>query len=457
LFPRTKPKARRGIAPAPVDAADVTIERIGADGDGIGHLPDGQTVYLPFTLPGEHVRATGLRRHGQGWLATAEHGAAGGEARVEPPCQHFGTCGGCALQHWRPDAYLAWKTNLLRHALTRAGFIDPPLHPIVSCPPASRRRMDLAVRRTASGVVLGLHRVRSTEVVDLAGCAVLHPTLAALLDPLRHLLAGLATPWRQASVVANLLDGGPDLLLRTGVAPTASDRATLADFARRHDVPRIAWAEGNHEPEPVALLRPPLVTLSGVAVTPPPGAFLQATESGEHAIIAAVLAALLTPHAPPLSPLVVPPLSPRARIAEFHAGCGTLTFALARHAHVQAWEGDGPAVAALSQAANRAGLAGRVRAAQRDLARQPVRGAELAGFAAIVLDPPHAGALEQMTPIATSGVPVVIHVGCNPAALARDAAVLRQGGYALAAATPIDQFLWSPRLESVCVFRLDRR
>jgi 23S rRNA (uracil1939-C5)-methyltransferase len=177
-----------------------------------------------------------------------------------------------------------------------------------------------------------------------------------------------------------------------------------------------------------------------VAVRPPPGGFLQASAEGEAAIVEAVLAGLPEK------------LAGKARIAELYAGSGTLTFALAQRARVAAWEGDGPALAALKEAVNRGGLAGRVEAFARDLARGPLGEAELAGFAAVVLDPPHAGAAAQVARIAASAVKRVIYVSCNPAALGRDAAVLRGAGFRLLSAVPIDQFLWSARLESVCVF-----
>src|SRR5208337_717197 len=182
-----------------------------------------------------------------------------------------------------------------------------------------------------------------------------------------------------------------------------------------------------------------------IAVRPPPGAFLQATEAGEHAIIDAVLRGL---------PARLPG---RPRIAELYAGSGTLTFALAAaHAaqlRVAAWEGDAASVAALQQAINQAGLSGRIQATQRDLTRQPLAAKELSGFAAIVLDPPNAGAAVQIAQIAAAGVPTVVYVSCNPATLGRDARRLREAGYTLGDATAIDQFLWSARLESVCVFR----
>jgi 23S rRNA (uracil1939-C5)-methyltransferase len=218
----------------------------------------------------------------------------------------------------------------------------------------------------------------------------------------------------------------------------------LADFARAHGVPRVSWARDKGAPEPVAGLRPAITALSGLSVVPPPGAFLQASAEGEAAIVAAVLDGL---------PAKLPA---RARVAELYAGCGTLTFALAGKVRVAAWEGDAPSVAALRGGARQAGLEGRIIATHQDLARRPVLAAEFSPFAAVVLDPPFPGAAAQIAEIAASGVRRVVYVSCNPAALARDAGMLRAAGFNVAAATPIDQFLWSARLEAVVVFSRGR-
>lgn len=426
--------ATKPVLPAP---ASVTITRIGADADGVGMLPDTTPIYVPFTLPGETLTARPVSKLGGGWLAASDGPSTGSPDRVTPPCVHFGACGGCSLQHWSDDAYRAWKAGLLDAALRRAGFEAPAIAPLVIGQPHSRRRLDLAVRRVGSAIVLGLHRTRSAEVIDLTECPVMHPALFALLPPLRSVLARLQAIRRQASVIVNLLDAGPDLLLSTDAAVTVADRTALTAFASAHGLPRLSWALDGDEPEPICLLRPAEAVLSGVAVRPPPGAFLQASAAAEQAIIDAVLAGLPAK------------LTAKARIAELYAGCGTLSFALAQRARVSAYEGNAAAVAALRAAAG----AVRVEAIQRDLVRQPLSANELGAFAAVVLDPPHAGALEQVTQIAASPVPVVIYVSCNPAALARDARLLREAGYRLDGSTPIDQFLWSARLESVNVLR----
>jgi 23S rRNA (uracil1939-C5)-methyltransferase len=351
-------------------------------------------------------------------------------------CPHFGTCGGCTLFGLPDPAYLARKSSALESALRRAGFTEITLRPIARTGPDERRRMDLAARRIRTSISLGLHRHRSPEVIDLSTCLVLNPTLVALFPSLRVLLRRLQCLRREASVIANLLDAGPDLLLRTDAPLTLPDRLALTEFARAHALPRISWAKGNDEPEPIIVRQQPTIALSGVHVAPPPGAFLQASPSGEAAIIKSILVSLPA----------------KGRIAELYAGCGSLTFALARHARVAAWEGDAASAAALRTAANSAALSGRVDVIHRDLARQPLQPKDLSTFSAVVLDPPYAGAAIQISQIAMAKAPLVIYVSCNRATLSRDARKLCHAGYRLVSAQPIDQFLWSEEVESVCTF-----
>ena len=350
-------------------------------------------------------------------------------------CQHFGICGGCAVD----DPGAIDKVSLLEAALARAGFADAPIAPLVEVPLAARRRVDLAATRKGSEIALGLHRARGADVVDMCECALLRPEFLPLLPPLRELLRSLTAFRRAGSVVINWLDNGPDILFRLDAEFALPDRRRIIEFAKTHGAPRISVATGDEVPEPVVIVVPPVVSFGGVAVTPPPGGFLQASAEGEAAIIAAVLAGL-------------PKLTAKARIVELFAGAGTLSFPLSRLARVEAYEGDEAAVASADAAARGAGLAGRVTFARRDLHRRPLQPADMAKAACVVLDPPFAGAAAQMRFIVASGVKRVIYVSCNPEALAHDAGALRRGGYSVLAATPIDQFPYSGNLESVVVF-----
>ena len=355
-------------------------------------------------------------------------------------CQHYPACGGCAVD----DRTSIGKPLLLRNALIRAGYANPPLAPLVVVPLQTRRRADLAAIRSGPIITLGLHKSRSSEVVDMQECILLDPRIVALLPPLRILLRSLEAFRKEASVIINLLDQGADILLRTDADPTGPDRTRIIAFARAHNAVRISLAKDKAEPEPIIILNPAIISLSGIPVEPAPGAFLQASLAGEAAIIAATIAGL-------------PKLVPKSRIAELYAGIGTLTFALVRHARIEAYEGAPDAVAAHELAIRKNNLAGRITLAMRDLARRPLQTPDLKGCAAIVLDPPYAGAANQIKFLAPAAIPRIIYISCNPDALATDAYVLNKAGYQLLAATPIDQFPYSANLESVVVFALPQR
>ena len=324
----------------------------------------------------------------------------------------------------------------MRSALTRAGFAEFTMQPLTRTPQADRRRVDLALFRDGKAVLVGLHRHRGAAVADLQTCLVLDPKLVALIGFLRRVMPGITGLRRSGSALANLLDSGIDLLLRTDAPLSPADRTKLAALAQQAGACRISWAYRDSPPEAASQLEPATTVVAGVSVSPPPGAFLQASRSGEAAITQAVLAGL-----PERMPA-------RSRIIELFAGCGTLTFPLAAHARVTAYEGDAGAHAALRRA-----VTGRpIEALHRDLARQPLSAKELSGASVIVLDPPYTGALAQMGAIAGSGAERVIYVSCNPGALARDSKLLHGAGYRVTQCTPVDQFLWSAAVESVTVF-----
>ncbi len=416
---------------------ELTIDSLGQEGDGVVRQ-HGAPLRVRYALGGETVLARPIGRN----RAMADRILSASPHRVVPPCPLFGRCGGCVLQHLDREAGLAWKTGLVRAALREAGFAAEAPVGAMQSPPRTRRRMDLALRRGPDGVTVGLHERGTDTVIGLDTCHVLHPALFALLGAIQPTLNSLQGLRRAGSLGVNLLDSGPDLLLATDGTLAPRDRSLLAEFASAHGVPRIAWQPDGVRtgteavPEIVCGLSPVLHHFAGATVSPPPGAFLQATQEGEAAIVAAVLDGL-------------PEKMPRgARVVELYAGCGTIGLALADRARVSAYEGHAGAVAALRAA----GAGRRVEAWQRDLNRQPLLARDFIGAAAIVLDPPHAGAGAQMRDLAASAVPRIVYVSCNPNALAQDTKLLDQAGYRLVGYRVIDQFLWSARVESVCVF-----
>jgi 23S rRNA (uracil1939-C5)-methyltransferase len=313
---------------------------------------------------------------------------------------------------------------------------DAPVGPLIRTAANSRRRVTLAARARKGAAVLGFHAQESHDIVDLRECHVMLPVLAGMIAPLREMLGRELPAGGSAELTATATASGIDLLIRADRAPGRDSRVALAEFASGQKLARLSWQAGKEAPEPIAQHRTPQVVFGGVAVDPPPGAFLQASAEAEQAMV----------------DIVVGAAADAKRIADLYAGCGTFTFPLAKTARVQAVEGDKDSLAALTAAARRNSL-GRITGERRDLARNPLQPDELKPFDAVVFDPPRAGAKAQAEMLAKSPVPAAVAVSCDPGSFARDARILCGGGYRLESVTPIDQFVWSPHVEIVAVFR----
>jgi len=426
-----RPKRRAQLRRTAPPAAPVTVTAgpLGARGDVVAEGAGGR-LYVPFALPGETVEVRPGASRGDGRGTDLLRVIDPSPDRVDPPCPHFGTCGGCALQHMAPVAEAAWKRDLVIAALGRRGLVDVPVAATVSVPPGTRRRATLTWRRTRSGLVLGFHERQSHQIVDIRACPVLHPELAALLPRLRAALLAVLAAGTSGDLQMQWTDSGADVRLDLPAAPDLTGRESLAALAETLDLGRLMLRVDGQD-EPVAIRRPPVITFGGVTVALPPGAFLQPSQAGEDALRTLVLAALEGVAGP---------------VADLFCGLGTFALPLAARHGVTAVDGDGPAVAALT-------ATGKVRTLARDLFTDPLAGSDLAPFAAVVFDPPRAGAREQAEALATAGPDVVVAVSCAPASFARDARTLVDGGYMLEQVTPVDQFAWSAHVELVATFR----
>ncbi|WP_119166516.1 class I SAM-dependent RNA methyltransferase [Algihabitans albus] len=428
---------RRRVRPGGGRQIDVSVAELGARGDGVAKTGEG-LVFVPLSAPGDflRLRVTGEKKGGA-LLGEILEILEEGPDRIDPPCPHFGPCGGCQVQHLQADFYHRWKQLLVGTHLSRQGLDPAVVRPLVQIAPGCRRRAVFAARRRGRRLQLGFHEARSHNLVDLTTCLLVTPTLLNLLEPLRAVLALWLPEGGEAEATLVDTETGLDLLVETDVAPDLETREALADFAETRDLARLSWRLRGGLSEPLALRRLPVLSFGRAQVTPPPGAFLQPSREGEAALIDLVRSAI------PDSAL---------RVADLYAGLGTFAFALADRARILAYEGDAEALAALDTAARQPSLQGRVAGERRDLGRQPLRSEELNVFDAIVFDPPRAGAPAQVAHISASDVPTVVAVSCNPASFARDARLLVDGGYRLEQITPVDQFPWSSHLELVAVF-----
>ncbi len=402
------------------------VLRIAAKGDGV--TASGR--FVAGAAPGDVLLADGSLEHGP-------HHAV-------PPCRHFGTCGGCQLQQLDEESLAAFVAERVANAATGQGLEPTVLAPPHLSPPHSRRRAALRAEGKGGKMLLGYRESGSHRIVDLGTCPVLAPELVALIAPLRKLLArhgqsqakGKAKGKERVAVDIDLAltDQGIDLSLEGLTVEGLAATEAMLDFAGTQRLARLVLDQG-YGPEALWEPEPVTITIGTVPVPFPPGAFLQATKDGEAVLITAAREWL----------------GASGAIADLFSGLGTFAFALAGpDSKVLAVEAARDAHLACKGAAARAGLP--IHALHRDLFRNPLQADELDRFDAVLLDPPRAGARDQVAHLAKSKVPRVVYISCNPSSWARDAAVLVASGYRLEELRPVGQFRWSTHVELASLF-----
>lgn len=411
------------------------ILRIAAKGDGV--TASGRFAW--GAAPGDTLLADGTLE----W----------GRHHVTPPCRHFGQCGGCQLQQLDEGSLADFVEARVTNASASQELGTEHFTPPHLSPPATRRRASLRAESSGGRIVIGFREARSHRLVELAECPVLLPEFVALLPDLRKLLIKLGQnevrlkgksargakgkhqhARMAADVELTMVEQGVDLFIKGVRTEGLEATQAMLDFAQAHGLARLVLdqgygAESVWEPEQAT------VKLGPVSVPFPPGAFLQATADGEQALVSAACEWL----------------EGCANVADLFSGLGTFAFALAgQGSRVLAAEAARDAHLACAQTAGRAQLP--IFAMHRDLFRNPLLPDELDKFDGVVLDPPRAGAREQVERLAQSGVKRIVYVSCNPSSWSRDAALLIEAGYRAVEVRPVGQFRWSTHVELASLF-----
>jgi 23S rRNA (uracil1939-C5)-methyltransferase len=413
---------------APDVGETLRIDHVGHRGDGVS-LSGLDALYVPYTLGGETVEVEAVHGHPDRRRLLAVDTAS--PERIAPFCAHFGVCGGCAIQHWQPDRYRAWKHALVVETLKQAK-LDCEVAPLVDAHGAGRRRITLHARMGTHDVLkVGFAAALSHDVTPVDRCPILDPALDGALEAAWALAEALIKVGKPLDIQVTATSNGLDIDVRGSGPLNPALITTLSRVAEKHRLARLT-----RHGELVLMRNAPAITIGTAQVTLPPGSFLQATTAGEDA-----LAALVDRHAG------------RAKhVADLFCGVGPFALRLAKRTRVSAFDSDAGAVASLQKAATATSGLKPVKAEARDLFRRPLMPPELRDYDAVVFDPPRQGAQAQSQQLAASKVPVVIAVSCNVATFARDARLLVDSGYRLEGVTPVDQFRHTPHVELVARF-----
>jgi 23S rRNA (uracil1939-C5)-methyltransferase len=407
----------------------LVIDHVGHLGDGVA-FAGGETFYVPYTLAGETVEVAPAPGHhpDRRRLLGVERAS---DERIEPICQHFGICGGCAVQHWQTERYREWKRNLVVETLAQAKiFCD--VHPLIDAHGRGRRRTTLHARMGTHEVLkVGFAAANSHDIVPIDRCPILDPALEGALDAAWAIAEPLKPTGKPLDIQVTATDGGLDVDVRGSGPLQAAVIATLSRVAEQHRLARLT-----RHGELVSMRAPPVITIGKAQVVLPPGSFLQATVAGEEA-----LAALVLEHC-----------KGAKHVADLFCGVGPFALRLAEKSRVSAFDNDEGSVAALHKAASSTQGLKPLKAESRDLFRRPLVPQELREFDGVVFDPPRQGAQTQAHELAASKLALVVAVSCNTATFARDARILIDAGYKIEDVTPIDQFRYSPHVELVAKF-----
>ena len=406
----------------------LAIASLGHRGDGVANTPDG-AVYVPYALPGETVTVEAVTGHPD--RRHLLHVDKPSRERVPPVCKHFGQCGGCAMQHWSLAEYHLWKRELVVEALTHAGIIAP-VEPLIDAHGQGRRRAVLHARRGTHDLLeVGFTAPRAHHIIAVDECPILAPGLARAIPAAWAIAQALKPADKPLDIQVTEADCGMDVDVRGSGPLTPAQITALARIADDHRLARLT-----RHGELVTQRAQPVIKIGRATVPLPPGAFLQATAEGEAT----------------LARLVMAFVGNAKNVLDLFCGVGPFALRLAEKARVTAVDNDDAAIDALKRAgAGSSGLKP-IATTSRDLFRRPYVASELKAFDAVVFDPPRQGAEAQAGELAKSGIPTVVAVSCDANTFARDAKLLVNGGYRLAAVTPVDQFRYSYHVEIVAKF-----
>ena len=432
---------RISAAPEEADIIDLSHEA-----HGVARL-DGKAVFVTDALPGERVMLKRMKRHRNFDEAVLESVITPSPDRVTPACPHYGTCGGCALQHLAPQAQLAFKQAQLLENLARLGSVEPGrvLEPLLGPVWGYRRRARLGIKHVPrkGRVLVGFRERSAPYVADLHECRVLAAPLGSLIDPLAELVGGLSIAARVPQAEVAVADNACALVLRVLDPPSDDDLLRMREWERTHGA-RLYLQPGG--PATVAPLTPghePLRYLLpdfNVSLEFEPTDFIQVNGALNQAMVGRAIE-LLEPQ-------------PGERVLDLFCGLGNFSLPLARRAgEVLGVEGEPGLVSRAVRNAARQGIAN-VTYITADLTAPTLDAAwATRGYDRVLLDPPRAGAREVLPVVGASGAGRVVYISCHPGSLARDAGILvRDHGFRLVAAGVMDMFPHTTHVEAMAVF-----
>jgi|TARA_B110000211_G_scaffold42190_2_gene43864 23S rRNA (uracil1939-C5)-methyltransferase len=384
-----------------------------------GVTADGTRV--PRALPGEEI-ALGKENKFKIILPSKD--------RITPVCAHYKGCGGCSMQHSTQSFIKDWKSNVIKSCLSARG-LETIIKPILTSKTNSRRRVTLHGMKTKKSVTVGFFKRNTHELISTPSCELVNPEILSAFSLFEEITLIGATRKSIIEISVTVSKEGLDLNILNGKKLDNQSIMKITGLCESFNIARITWNE-----DLLANFLNPTIVFQGIAITPPPNAFLQATEQGQEILITNAMLSVFDSD----------------KVIDLFSGCGTFTLPAAKRSEVLAIDKTKSMLTAIDQAWRETTGLKKVTSRSQDLFKEPVGKEELNSFDAAIIDPPRVGAEAQSHELAKSHIKRISSVSCNPRTFSRDAKILVDSGFKLDWVQPIDQFLWSSHIELVAQF-----
>ena len=416
------------------------IDKLDKSGVGISLMQNENVCLVPYTLPGERVKANIINKFKSKMYCSNLEILENSSERSNNTCEHFSKCGGCLLQHWQYENYKQWKFNLIRQPLLK---LTPDIKTLdmISTENFSRRRAKFFLRQNNNSCKLGFKKYKSETLININNCIIIDPEIMAFMSELKNAFNKIFLTNEILIFHVNKLDYGLDILIQTNKSLRINDLINIFKNFKSKII-SIYYQQNNQNPELILFYNKNKLSFGNDNVYGliPPAGFFQATKLAENELIKNILNEVQNKN---------------EYILDLYSGSGTFTLPLLKKGHkVYSIDNNTNSIQSLIKSSKEQNLFNNFKYNISNLTKEKIETHFFQNFDMVILDPPRAGAIIQVTSLGKSKVKKIIYISCNIQTFLRDSKILLSYGYKIKYILPIDQFLYTSHLEIFSVFEI---
>ena len=416
------------------------IDKLDKSGVGISLMQNENVCLVPYTLPGERVKANIINKFKSKMYCSNLEILENSSERSNNTCEHFSKCGGCLLQHWQYENYKQWKFNLIRQPLLK---LTPDIKTLdmISAENYSRRRAKFFLRQDNNSCKLGFKKYKSETLININNCIIIDPEIMAFMSELKNAFNKIFLTNEILIFHVNKLDYGLDILIQTNKSLRINDLINIFKNFKSKII-SIYYQQNNQNPELILFYNKNKLSFGkdNVYGLIPPAGFFQATKLAENELIKNILNEIQNKN---------------EYVLDLYSGSGTFTLPLLKNGYnVYAIDNNKSSIESLIKSSKEQNLFNNFKYNISNLTKEKIETHFFQNFDMVILDPPRAGAIIQVTSLGKSKVKKIIYISCNIQTFLRDSKILLSYGYKIKYILPIDQFLYTSHLEIFSVFEI---